>query len=51
MLLSRRKFLEATVGLVALDVRAGDELNANEFKPVRETPLKASYWGTQFYDE
>jgi 8-amino-3,8-dideoxy-alpha-D-manno-octulosonate transaminase len=48
---SRRKFLAAAAGLAALDVRTARGASGTDIRPVRETPLKAGYWGTQFYDE
>jgi 8-amino-3,8-dideoxy-alpha-D-manno-octulosonate transaminase len=50
-MLSRRKVLAAAIGLASVDVRAERGSNGDASKPVRETPLKAGYWGTQFYDE
>ena len=50
-MLSRRRFLAATAGLATLDGRTASGSIGDDFKPIRETPLKADYWGTQFYDE
>jgi len=50
-MLSRRRFLAATAGLATIDARTARGLSVDDSKPVRETPLKADYWGTQFYDE
>jgi 8-amino-3,8-dideoxy-alpha-D-manno-octulosonate transaminase len=50
-MLGRRRFLAAAAGLAALDVRTARGSSGDDFRPVRETPLKAGYWGTQFYDE
>ena len=49
-MLSRRRFLAAT-GLATLGEQTVLGSKGNESKPVRETLLKADYWGTQFYDE
>lgn len=47
--MNRRKF----VGSLAMAGAAGASpaLAADGGKPVRETPLRASYWGTQYYDD
>jgi dTDP-4-amino-4,6-dideoxygalactose transaminase len=50
-MLTRRRFLAATAGVATLGGRPAHRLLGDDFKPVRETPLKADYWGTQFYDE
>jgi len=48
---SRRGFLAAAAALAALDMRRARGSSGDGIRPVRATPLKAGYWGTQFYDE
>ncbi len=49
-MMSRRRFLTAATGTVAFVQPASKLLGGGE-KPVRAKPLKADYWGTQFYDD
>ena len=50
--MQRRKFVAATAAFSAVNSAAPAEKPAIEGgSPVRATPLKAGYWGTQFYDE
>jgi 8-amino-3,8-dideoxy-alpha-D-manno-octulosonate transaminase len=49
-MLSRRQFLTVTTGTMTL-AQPVSKLLGDGKKPVRANPLKADYWGTQFYDE
>jgi len=50
--MQRRKFVAATAAFSAMNSAAPAEKPAIEGgTPVRSTPLKAGYWGSQFYDE
>ncbi|PYV43800.1 MAG: glutamine--scyllo-inositol aminotransferase [Acidobacteria bacterium] len=48
--MDRRKFL-ATSGVATLGAKIVSNSLAADGKPVREKPLKADYWGPEFYDE
>lgn len=48
--MDRRKFMGATAAAVA-GAGAQPALAVEGGKPVREKPLQAGYWGTQYYDE
>lgn len=48
--MKRRHFL-ATTAALAQTAKAAPALAAEGGTPVRATPLKGSFWGTQFYDE
>jgi len=48
--LNRRQALGAAA-LVAAAAKAAPTLALNGGKPVREKPLKADYWGPEFYDD
>jgi 8-amino-3,8-dideoxy-alpha-D-manno-octulosonate transaminase len=48
--MDRRKFL-AAAGLAAVASQAEPELAVSGGRPVRSKPLKANYWGPQYYDE
>jgi 8-amino-3,8-dideoxy-alpha-D-manno-octulosonate transaminase len=49
-MLSRRQFLTVAASGVTL-ARPVPKLSEDGGRPVRDKPLKADYWGTQFYDE
>ena len=48
-MVNRRKFMAAAAGAVA--ARAATKLAVEGGQPVREKPLRADYFGTQYYDE
>src|SRR5438105_3928795 len=48
--MDRRKFL-ATSGVATLGAKIVSNSLAADGKPVREKPLRADYWGPEFYDE
>src|ERR1039457_6277568 len=48
-MMNRRQLLGA--GALAATVQAAPTLAVNGGKPVREKPLKADYWGPEFYDD
>ncbi len=49
-MMDRRAFLTAA-GVAALGLPIAREYMAQEKRPVRNKPLTANYWGTQYYDE
>ncbi len=49
-MMNRRELL-AGAALVPAGASAASTLAVNGGKPVREKPLKANYWGPEFYDE
>ena len=49
-MMNRRQLLGAAA-LAATRVQAAPTLAVNGGKPVREKPLKADYWGPEFYDD
>ena len=49
-MLSRRQFLAVAASGVTLAPPVS-KLSENGSRPVRDKPLRANYWGTQFYDE
>jgi len=49
-MLNRRQFLAVAASGVAL-AQPVSKLAEDGGRPVREMPLRADYWGTQFYDE
>ena len=48
--MNRRAFVLAAAA-TASGTRAAGGLAVEGGKPIRETPLRAGYWGTEFYDE
>jgi 8-amino-3,8-dideoxy-alpha-D-manno-octulosonate transaminase len=48
--INRRELL-AAAGAAAMGAKGASTLAVNGGKPVREKPLRASYWGPEFYDE
>lgn len=48
--MNRRELL-AVAGAAAVGAQAASSLAVNGGKPVREKPLRAAYWGTEFYDD
>ena len=49
-MLNRRQFLAVAASGVAV-AQPVSKLAEDGGRPVREMPLRAGYWGTQFYDE
>lgn len=49
-MVNRRRFL-AAAGVAAASGHSATTLAVDGGKPVREKPLKAGYWGSEFYDE
>lgn len=49
--MDRRKFMAAAGAAATAAQAAPGKLALDGGKPVRDKPLKAGYWGTQFYDE
>ncbi len=49
-MVNRRKFLAATA-VAAQAAHAADKAAVDGGKPVRDKPLRAGYWGTQYYGE
>jgi 8-amino-3,8-dideoxy-alpha-D-manno-octulosonate transaminase len=49
-MINRRELLSAAA-LAAAGAQAAPTLAVNGGKPVREKPLKATYWGPEFYDD
>ena len=50
--MQRRRFVAATAAFSAMNSATPAEKPAIEGGiPVRSTPLKAGYWGSQFYNE
>jgi 8-amino-3,8-dideoxy-alpha-D-manno-octulosonate transaminase len=47
--MNRRAFLAA--GIAGIGIKATPKALIDGGKPLREKPLRADYWGTQFYDE
>lgn len=52
-MVNRRRFVQAAATAAMVSDAAGmaDELAIDGGSPVRAQPLRAGYWGTQFYDE
>jgi 8-amino-3,8-dideoxy-alpha-D-manno-octulosonate transaminase len=50
-MINRRRFLAAAAGAASLAPQTFPKSSEDGVGPVREKPLKADYWGTQFYDE
>ena len=46
-----RRDLLAVAGAVAVGAQGASPLAVNGGKPVREKPLRAGYWGPEFYDD
>ena len=49
--MKRRKFVAATALAAAAQAAPADKPALDGGTPVRATPLKPGYWGTQYYDE
>ncbi len=49
-MVDRRKFLSAAAA-AAVGAQASSQLALEGGAPVRQTPLRADYWGPQYYDE
>src|SRR5690348_4104445 len=49
-MVNRRQLLGAAAAAAA-GAKAAPTLAVNGGKPVREKPLKAGYWGSEFYDD
>src|ERR1700733_8464318 len=50
LMINRRQLLGAAAAAAA-GAKAAPTLALNGGKPVREKPLKAGYWGSEFYDD